>query len=236
MRGLLIAIEGIDGSGKGTQTALLLERLLREGIAATSMAFPQYGKKSAGLIEEYLNGHYGLSDDVSPRAASLFYALDRFDASHEIRRTLEAGTTVIVDRYVASNLGHQGGKYSDDDERRAYMEWILDIEHRVLGIPIPDTTVFLHVPAEIGKSMVLQKKPRAYIESGEAADILEKDANHLTNAEKAFLWLADAYPGRYQTISCYNGEIRSKEEIHELVWQEVAALLLSTSEHQSVQS
>src|SRR3989344_3601468 len=120
-RGRLIVIEGTDGSGKKKPAALFVERLKREGYKTATLAFPQYGKKSAGLVEEYLNGKYGAPDDVNPYAASLFYALDRFDIAYEVKKLLDEGFILIVDRYVDSNAGHQGGKIKNPTEREKFI-------------------------------------------------------------------------------------------------------------------
>ena len=105
--GKFIVIDGTNGSGKATQTHLLMEELKLNGYPVEMTDFPQYGTKSAGLIEEYLNGKYG---QVGPHAASIFYAIDRFDASFKIRQWLQEGKVVISNRYVTANAGHQGGK------------------------------------------------------------------------------------------------------------------------------
>src|SRR3989338_5143583 len=107
---MLIAIEGTDGSGKQTQVNLLREHFIQEGRTCVVFGFPQYGKKSAGLVEEYLNGRYGGPDDVAPYTASLFFALGRFDGSVQMRKHLASRDIVLLDRYVDSNVGHQGGK------------------------------------------------------------------------------------------------------------------------------
>src|SRR3990172_11995897 len=107
-KGKLIVIDGTDGSGKATQTKLLIKRLKKEGSKTAALEFPQYGAKSAGLIENYLAGLYGTADEVGPYRASVFYAVDRYDASQKIRRWLTEGRVVVADRYVTANMGHQG--------------------------------------------------------------------------------------------------------------------------------
>src|SRR3989344_8673471 len=163
-KGKLIVIDGTDGSGKKTQTQLLIERLQKENYPAVSISFPQYGKKSAGLVEEYLNGKYGKADEVNPYTASLFYALDRFDLSSEIRARLAEGKIIVTDRYVDANAGHQGGKIKNPEERKKFIEWLYDMEYRILGILRPDTVLILYVPAEVGQKLVLEKQQRLYIE------------------------------------------------------------------------
>ena len=232
-RGKLIVIDGTDGSGKKTQTKLLIERFQREGYPAVSISFPQYGKKSAGLVEEYLNGRYGGAEEVSPYVASLFYALDRFDLSAEIRTRLQEGKTIITDRYVDANAGHQGGKIRDPRERGRFLSWLYDLEYGILGIPSPDLVFILHVPAEVGQHLVLAKQQqlyaeRAYIEGGKKQDLHEGDLDHLKAAEGAYLWLAEQFPEDHRLIECVKEDkLLSPEEIHEKIWQEIK-LLLST--------
>ena len=135
---MLIAIEGTDGSGKQTQVNLLREHFIQEGRTCVVFGFPQYGKKSAGLVEEYLNGRYGGPDDVDPYTASLFFALDRFDGSVQMRKHLASRDIVLLDRYVDSNVGHQGGKIHDTDKRSAYVDWLYDLEFRILELEHAD--------------------------------------------------------------------------------------------------
>lgn len=222
IKGKLIVIEGTDGSGKGTQVKLLVERLVREGYKTTTASFPQYGKKSSGPIEEYLNGKYGRPDEISPYAASLFYAIDRFDFSKEIRSRLNEGYLFILDRYVDSNAGHQGGKIKDPREREKFIEWLYEIEYRILGIPKPDMVIILHVPAEIGQKLVAQKQQRLYLEGNKKRDGHEADLDHLKNAEASYLWLAKKYRKDHQLVECVeNGKLLPPEKIHEKVWAAV---------------
>ncbi len=214
-RGKLIVLEGTDGSGKGTQLRLLTERLGKEGIRAVSLAFPQYGKKSCGPIEEYLNGKYGRPDEVNPYAASLFYAIDRFDVSKEIRVKLEEGYFVVLDRYVDSNSGHQGGKITNPKEREKFIEWLYDIEYRILGIPKPELVIILHMPAEVGQKLVARKERRLYLKGGKKKDSHESDLVHLKSAEEAYLWLRQKFPEDHKVIECVeDGRLLAPEEIH----------------------
>ncbi len=116
--GKFIVIDGTDGSGKGTQTEILVNRLRNLGHDVAMADFPQYGQVSAGLVEEYLNGNYGKAEEVGPYRASIFYACDRYDASFKIRKWLEEGKIVISNRYVTANMGHQGGKISSQKRRK----------------------------------------------------------------------------------------------------------------------
>lgn len=221
MTGKLIVIEGTDGSGKKTQTQLLKKRLDVEGVTNIGFSFPQYGKKSAGLVEEYLNGRYG---DVNPYAASIFYAIDRFDLSAEIKNALKE-KLVILDRYVDSNAGHQGGKISDPREREKFVEWLYDLEFRILGVPKPDLVIFLHMPAEMGQQLVAKKSARSYLEKG-THDKHEGNLEHLKNAEASYLWLVKQHPADHKIVECAeDGNILSPEAIHQKVYGIVSPLL-----------
>lgn len=225
MKGKLIVIEGTDGSGKATQTKILAERLKKEGKSVFTLSFPQYGKKSAGLIEEYLNGKYGDPSAVNPYAASLFYSLDRFDATREIRRRLDAGEVVILDRYVDSNVGHQGGKIKDLKERGKFINWLYEIEYGIFEVPKPDLVLILHVPAEIGQKLVQKKQTRNYIENGKQ-DRHEADLEHLKNAEASYLWLAKNYPENHRIIECVeDNRLLTPEAISEIVYSNAKSVL-----------
>lgn len=224
--GKLIVIDGTDGSGKKTQTQLLLDRLQKAGYPTISISFPQYGKKSAGLVEEYLNGKYGKADALDPYIASLFYALDRFDLSHDIKKSLDEGKIIVTDRYVDANAGHQGGKIKDPEDRKRYIAWLYNLEYRILGIPKPDVVFILHVPAEIGQQLVLTKQQRLYLEEGKKTDAHEADLDHLKAAEKTYLWLAKQYPLDHKIVECVrSGEMLSREEIHGIIWKELTTFL-----------
>lgn len=225
-KGKLIVIEGTDGSGKSVQTKLLVEKLAKEGCKIATTSFPQYGKKSAGLIEEYLNGKYGEPKQVSPYAASLFYALDRFDLAKEIRARINEGFIFITDRYVDSNTGHQGGKIKNPREREKFIKWLYSLEYRILGIPKPDLVIILHVPAEIGQKLVTQKQRRFYLKNGKTHDTHERDLEHLKNAEKAYLWLAKKFSRDHKVIECLdNKKLLTPEKIHKKVWDRIKKVL-----------
>lgn len=228
MKGFFIAFEGTDGSGKKTQTDLLRMRLQSAGYVVVPVSFPQYGKKSAGLVEEYLNGKYGTSSAVSPYAASLFYAVDRFDMAPAIRKFLSEGCIVIADRYVDSNIGHQGGKIKNESEREQFFKWVYDTEYRILGIPRPHLTVIPHMPADVATRLIGRKQQRLYIERGNR-DAHESDIDHLRMAEEAYLWLAEKYPEDHILIECMEEDaLLPPEAVHMLVYQAVLERLPKT--------
>ena len=222
-KGKLIVIEGTDGSGKKTQTAKLLERLVKEHIKSETIDFPRYGTPSAYFVEKYLHGGYGSAVDVGPYAGSLLYAVDRYDHSFDMRKKLEDGTTVVCDRYISANMGHQAGKIDDLKERDEYLEWLCKTEFEMFKIPKPDVTILLFVSPEINQKLMAQRDDKEYLK-GKKQDIHEADMDHLKKASEAFLYVAKKYG--WTVIDCApQGELLSIEEIHQIVWKEVSCLL-----------
>ena len=222
-KGKLIVIDGVDGSGKATQTKLLADNLTSKGFRVETLNFPQYGKKSAGLIEEYLGGKYGESDEVNPFIASMFYALDRYDASFKIREYLDKGKIVILDRYVTSNMAHQGGKINNPLEKKVFFDWLLNLEYDTLKIPKPDITILLHMPSEISQKLCVNKKIVDW--EGKVKDIHENNSKHLKNAEKTYLKIGDNYSDIYVIDCCKDNKILKREEIHELILNKIYSFL-----------
>jgi dTMP kinase len=215
--GKFIVIDGTDGSGKTTQNRLLHERLKAEGLDVVVFNFPQYGKKSAGLVENYLNGDYGTAEEVGPYRASIFFACDRYDASFAIKEALSAGKIVLTDRYVTANMGHQGGKLTDRHDRKEYFTWLENLEFVQFGIPKPDLNIILHVAPEIGQRLVGVR--------GNKQDIHEADINHLKNAEQAYLEIAKIMPNMVLVECVKDDDIMARETIAELIWQEVIKII-----------
>lgn len=222
--GRFIVIDGTDGSGKTTQFKLLKETLEQGGYKVETADFPQYGMKSAGTVEEYLNGKYG---QVNAYASSIFYAVDRFDASFKIRKWLDDGYIVISNRYVTASAGHQGGKIEDEAQRVQFFKWLDNLEYNIFGIPKPDLNIILHVPAEMAQILVDNKDAsmRAY-NGGKKRDIHEDDLNHLLNAEKTYLQIAGLFPNT-KLVECMDGDrLMSPQEVHNKVWELVRRIAL----------
>ncbi len=223
-RGKFIVIDGTDGSGKATQTHLLRDFLIKEGYKVEVADFPQYGTKSAGPVEEHLNAKYG---DVNPYAASVLYAVDRFDASFKIREWLDQGKIVISNRYVTANAGHQGGKIDSNAERIKYFKWLDNLEYNIFGIPKPDLNIILHVPAKVAQKLVDKKPKNARVYAkGKKRDLYEKDLKHLQRAELVFMEIAELFPNT-KFIECYeDGKLLAPQDIHNRVWNYVRRIVL----------
>ncbi|MBQ2034717.1 MAG: thymidylate kinase, partial [Peptococcaceae bacterium] len=133
MNGKLYVIEGVDGSGKATQTELLYQALLAEGKPVRKVSFPDYDSPSSSLIKMYLNGEFGTDpQSVNAFATSVFFAVDRFASFRkDWQEFYENGGIIIADRYVTSNLVHQAGKISDAAEKERYIQWLSDLEYNI---------------------------------------------------------------------------------------------------------
>lgn len=225
--GVFVAIEGGDGSGKATQTLELVTRAFKQGYNVLHVGFPQYGNASARLIEKYLNGKYGPATEVDPELASMLYAVDRYSASEKIREhLLKPHALVVSDRYVASNLAHQGTKVSKRSERRKFYEQIIELEFGILKLPKPDLNIVLLVPPAVAQENIDQKPARSYI--SDARDEHEKDIDHLSRATANYEELVRLYPDVFTTIPCMlpkSTTMRPVADIHEDIWKAVVPLL-----------
>jgi dTMP kinase len=216
--GLFIAIEGGDGSGKGTQAKILTEYVASQGVDVYHISFPRYGNPSAYYVERYLNGDYGQNDQISADLGVLPFALDRFAARDDIRKHLQKpNSLVIADRYMASNLAHQGTKVDNTDERQKFYKRTMLTEYNILDIPRPDLNIVLLVPAETAQANVDKKEARTY--TNKKRDIHEADKSHLEKAKTNYEELCKLYPNEFTAIHCTNkdGAMRPIDDIqHEI--------------------
>lgn len=222
LRGKFIVIDGVDGSGKATQTQLLAERLIKIGFDVKIADFPQYNTKSAGLVEEYLSGKYGSADEIGPYCASIFYACDRYDASFRLKHWLSQGKIVISNRYVTANMGHQGGKIDNQLEKKHYFDWLFQLEYEIFNIPKPDLNIILHLPAEISQKLARQRQKQDW--NGKTNDIHQENLEHLKKAEQTYLQIAQNFPD-FAIIECANNnQIFNREQINNLIWEKIVKL------------
>lgn len=207
-KGKLIVIDGIDGSGKATQTKLLVEKLRADGRPVETMDFPQYENNFFGrMVRRYLNGEFGPATEVSPFLASILYAGDRFESAEKIKQWLVEGKTVILDRYYTSNLIHQSTKLPAADFD-AYVEWDEKMEFEIFKIPRPDLVIYLHLPAKTAYDWITKRG------SGhDGHDTLE----HMEAAEKQCLKLVENKG--WTKIDCEkDGKTLPVEAISEIIY------------------
>jgi dTMP kinase len=225
---MLIAIEGIDGAGKGTQSHLLRERLAQAGRRVELLSFPRYGETFfARSIVEYLNGGLGSLESVDPRLPALLYAGDRLESRDLIRQLGGAADVVIFDRYVASNLAHQAARI-DPAHRQAFIGWLAELEYDVYQLPEADLTVYLDVPVAIASSLIAKKGARSYTPG---ADIHEANTGYLTECRNVYHELArTSFRSRWLTIDCTGGtdHILSTSDVAEAIWQRLQPLVAQT--------
>ena len=217
----LIIIEGLDGSGKSTQTALLEKHLTDTGVNFKKIKLPDYDSPSSTLVNMYLAGEFGKSaDDVNAYAAGAFYAVDRF-ASYKLnwKQDYENGTVILADRYATSNSIYQMEKL-EQCEWDAYLDWSEDFEYNKIGIPKPDLVIYLDVPVEISQRLMTDR----YSGDENKKDVHERNVEFLKKCRKSALYTAKTQ--NWCVVDCTeNGELLSIDTIHskicELVDKEI---------------
>jgi len=213
-KGKLIVIEGIDGSGKSTQTNLLMRAFERDSREVKTMHFPQHGKFPFGrLVDWYLFGRFGDPVKLNPRLVSWLYALDRWQASFTIRQWLRSGAVVVLDRYTTSNMGHQLGKLKSDEEKDRFLVWLEKLEYKMLNIPKPDLVLFLDVCPDMVSKLIDKR-------AGEP-DGHETNMEHLALTYHAYNFVVDIRPEWHRVTCIINGRLLTPEEVHARVWVKV---------------
>lgn len=209
MNGKLIVIEGLDGSGKATQTELLRKNLLKKGHDIVKITFPDYESASSSLVKMYLNGELGSSpDDVNAYAAASFYAVDRY-ASYKTSwgKDYEQGKIILADRYATSNAIYQLAKIKES-ERHDFLKWIEEYEYNKLLIPKPDVVIYLDMPLAVSQRLMTKR----YEGDESKKDLHERNVSFLEQCRKSALYAADKCG--WNIVSCArNDAIRSIEEI-----------------------
>ena len=221
MNGKLIVFEGTDGSGKSTQFQKLCDRLDGMGRGYRRLVFPQYDQPSSALIRMYLGGEFGTHpQDVSPYAASAFYAMDRYASWRKVwGEDYQNGGLILADRYTTSNAVHQASK-EPEDKRQEFLRWLYEFEYDRLGLPRPDLTLYLDVPTDFTEQLLRHREQDTHT----SADIHERNSAYLASCRRAGRAAAEYYG--WTIISCTeNGKMRSIEDIHEEIYRHVAACL-----------
>jgi dTMP kinase len=209
--GRLIAIEGIDGSGKRTQLELLEKALTARGVQVHSTGFPHYQSWFGSMVGQFLNGNFGALDAVDPHFAALLYAGDRFEAKRELTDALARGKLVLADRYIASNLAHQTARIPKD-KRDEFIAWLEHLEYNIYGLPREDRVIYLHVPPTQAQTLVTQKSARAYTTAKQ--DIQESSLRHLEDA--AAMYDSLSRRAHWKTIECFDvaqNQMRAPQQI-----------------------
>ncbi len=221
--GVFLAIEGIDGSGKGTQAAQLADTARVEGYRVASFSFPLYdGNPFSRAVADYLNGEFGSADEVHPELAAMLYAGDRFHARPQLVAALEEHDLVVCDRYVGSNAAHQGAKLAGKARERL-LDWLEQVEYGEFALPRPDVVVLLDAPVALARRLVGRKAAREYTTL--EADIHEADAGHSGATRELYLELARRNGWRVISTESDDGALRDVGEVAAEVWRAVEPLL-----------
>ncbi len=223
MKGKLIVIEGLDGSGKATQSRLLYEELQRRGMDPGKLSFPVYESESSGPVRMYLSGRFGAHpDDVDSYAASVLFAVDRFASYRsDWKKDYDEGRVFVCDRYTTSNCVFQTNKLPEE-ERDAYIEWLEDFEYRLMGIPAPDLVIFLNMSEETSNALMEAR----YGGDENKKDIHERDAAYQKKCRESAVYCARKLG--WKTLDCdAGGVLLSREEIHGRVMALVDETLFS---------
>ena len=222
--GKLFVIDGTDGSGKQTQLQKLKERFAKERIEYKAVSFPNYDSPSSSLVKMYLAGEFGSdSQAISPYIASTFFAVDRYATfKKDYENYYNNGGIILADRYTTSNMVHQAGKIKDDEEREKFLNWLWDFEFNLYGLPIPTEVFFLNMPTEYALKLMENRKNK--ITKEEKKDIHERNPEHMKDAYNEACKLSKKY--NWKEIKCVkDGKIRTIEDIHEEIYQEIKSKL-----------
>lgn len=209
----LIAIEGSDGAGKETQSALLKEWFTSKGLKVGSVSFPRYKQTAGGwFLWEALKGpeadKYAFSK-VEPYAASLPYTADRRESLPFLKQEIEANDVFIFDRYVESNLLHQGGKFATNEEREAYGQWLYNLEYGMLGLPVPHVVVYLRIPFWLSQA----RASRRAAEIGGKLDAVERDSDYVRMGHEGGIFYAEKFG--WEIVDCLEDSRElSRDEVH----------------------
>ena len=222
--GFLIAVDGVDASGKQTQTELLVKRLEAEGKKVRLVSFPAYDKPSSSLVKMYLGGEFGnRPEDVSAYAASSFFAADRFATyKTDWGKDYNEGTIIIADRYVSSNMIHQAGKISDITKKDKFLAWLDDFEYGIYTLPRPDKTIFLDMPVNWGIKLMAERANK--ITGQSKKDIHESDVDYLNDSYKNAIYVAEKF-GWERVVCASDSGVRSVEDIHEEIYSKIKDII-----------
>jgi dTMP kinase len=219
--GTMIVLEGIDGSGKSTQTGLLCDRLGRDRRDFIRVSFPAYGEPSSALVKMYLDGQFGAEPGaVNPYAASAFFAVDRFASYKRLWGDFyNGGGAVITDRYTTSNAIHQGAKLAPG-RRAGFFGWLYEFEFELMGLPAPELVLYMDIPAGLAAE---RRRARA-LGTGSPPDIHERDLYYLETCCECGLEAAEYY-GWHRIQCAVGGRPRGVDDIRSEIWSICESLI-----------
>ena len=217
--GKLIVIEGLDGSGKATQTDLLYKKLTEKGVPCTKISFPNYADNTSAPIKMYLSGQLGSLGDVGAYGGSILYTVDRYGSYlKNWKKDYNEGKVILCDRYTTSNIPHQMSKLPEE-EWESFIDWLYDLEFNKVGIPAPDEVIYLDVLPEVSRKLLAKR----YNNDESKKDIHESNFEYLLKCRKAALFGAKKL--NWNMVSCCDGEnMKTVDEIAELIYNSITVL------------
>lgn len=220
----LIAIEGIDGAGKGTLTKALAAAAESGGKRVATLSFPRYREtRFSALIEQYLNGRFGGLKDVAAEFAALLYAGDRLESRQMLLDMLASHDIVLLDRYVESNVAYNAARLPAD-KRAALVEWVREVEYGTFELPVPRTIVLVATRPAVADELVARKGARAYTEA--TRDLHETAGDYMDTVAQVYAGLAEtSQPCPWITVHTDDGKggLRSPTELADDVWARLKA-------------
>ena len=220
-KGHLFVIEGVDGSGKATQTEKLYQYLITKQYPVRKVTFPDYASPSSSLVKMYLNGEFGSNPaDVNIYSASLFYAVDRYASYKNIwGDDYNNGTLILADRYTTSNAVHQTVKLPREEWDK-YLDWLFHTEYEMMEIPKPDAVIYLDMDVDISQRLMSKR----YNGEETKKDVHEANVGYLKSCREAALYAADRFG--WNIVKCFDGdEPLSIEEIGNTIFNIVKEIL-----------
>jgi dTMP kinase len=229
-RGKLIVLEGIDGSGKHTQLEMLARAMRERGVAHTTIDFPRYDGFFGKMVAQYLNGEFGTLAEVDAHFSALLFAGDRLENKKQLETFLNEGKLVLADRYIASNLAHQGARVAPR-KANEFLRWLERLEYEIYGLPGEDLVIYLRLPAARAQKLVSKKNARSY--TRRRRDLQEANLAHLQAATRIFERLARRR--NWATVECMEGqsersELRQPGAIHREIMAVMQSRVLAGAE------
>ena len=213
--GKLIVIEGAcDGIGKTTQFEALKQHLQNDGIEIVNHHFPTYDSFHGHGVEQYLSGTFGETKELSPYFINSLYAHDRAVAWYSnLKLQYESGKFILLDRYTTSSLIYQSALIDDLNKKKEFIDYVMDFEHKKIGIKEPDTVVFLHAPFEVATKIRMERKENDGVQN----DIHERNLDFMKRVYENSLFVSEYL--NWNKVECsFKGQMKSIEEIHNDVY------------------
>jgi dTMP kinase len=227
-RGKFIVLEGIDGSGKRTQIEMLARFFGERGISYKQVSFPNYSSFFGKLVARFLNGEFGALEAVDPHFSALLYAGDRLESKPTLEAALASGATLLADRYVGSNLAHQGARVAPE-KRSEFLEWLRHLEYQLYGLPAEDLVVYLRVPVEEAHRLIGRKRPREYTDR--RRDLQEASESHLVAAAGVYEELSrQANWVKVECAEAASGAMRKPASIHDEIIAAISARIVPAAQ------